>query len=518
MNKEKKILFWFIGTFLLPPISWLISAWYYNVWNTEEMFKILFRINIPGYVLVFASIIYFIVKAKIKDIKNYYTNPQEETLLKAQKSAYFLPRFFMIILPIYTTLGDFPVLLPLDFIDKTEFILGILIGVPIVFLFAIPFYITMNKHLEEFTYNLPFSDKYKPLSISNKLTIVFLFSVIGITVFYISAVLGVLHNNKSMDLSYVLVVKLAIGSFVIIGLTILNLQLFRRQILKPLNKMKERIFKMADGKGDLSQRLLFKSRDELGEMAFGFNQYVEHITKLISEMHSTINSVLHIGSELNTVSEKIAERAAEQAVSIEEIATSMEEMLAQIESNTENASITSEISTKSSMHLSESNKIFMQTINYVSEISTKINIISEIADKTDILSINAAIEAARSGAGSGFAVIAKEIRNLADNTKKASEEISDISESGQKISQTAKVKLEQLIPEILKSANLVNQIVDAGKSQVQGVVSINTAMQQLSDITNNNSSAAEEMSGKASVLKQQAEELKKTIAFFNIKL
>jgi hypothetical protein len=74
MKKEKTILYWFIGTFLLPPVTWLISAWYFDVWNTDEMLKVLLRFNIPVYVMLVAGVIYFIVKHKLSLIRQYLGN------------------------------------------------------------------------------------------------------------------------------------------------------------------------------------------------------------------------------------------------------------------------------------------------------------------------------------------------------------------------------------------------------------------------------------------------------------
>ena len=243
----------------------------------------------------------------------------------------------------------------------------------------------------------------------------------------------------------------------------------------------------------------------------------ESLMKMVTGIKQSSYEIFKASDQLSSSSQEISSNANKQAATTEELSSSMQQMLATISSNTDKAVNTERITTKSAKEIKESNEVFLQTIQSVSNISRKTSIITDIAFQTNILSLNASIEAARAGtSGNSFAVVAQEVRNLAEKSKIASEEINEISYEGQNISKVAGKKLEQLIPEIIKSANLVNDIVIASKEQLSSVEMINNSIGQLTSITNENSASAEEMSASAEELSAQAEHLNSLISGFNI--
>ncbi len=268
-------------------------------------------------------------------------------------------------------------------------------------------------------------------------------------------------------------------------------------------------------KGDLSIELT--KRSDKDELLISLINMVEKLKSIITDVYFSINNVVSGSQQLSSTATSLAQGANEQASSSEQIAASIEEMVSTIQQNTNNARETENISRESSKGMNEVSIKAKQSLDATNMVSKKIRIINNIAEKTDILAINAAIEAARAGEyGKGFAVVAAEIRKLAEVSQKASKEINEITEANSITTAEAGKLTQQVVPNIQKTASLVQIISAASVEQEANAQQISKAIDQLSQVVQENSAAAEEMSTASEQLDSQAEMLREAIMFFNL--
>ena len=195
----------------------------------------------------------------------------------------------------------------------------------------------------------------------------------------------------------------------------------------------------------------------------------------------------------------------------------MEQMASNIKQNADNAQQTEKIALKAADDAKEGGHAVGETVSAMKEIASKISIIEEIARQTNLLALNAAIEAARAGEhGKGFAVVASEVRKLAERSQTAAGEINNLSASSVEVAERAGEMLEKIVPDIQKTAELVQEINAASNEQRAGANQINQAIQQLDQVIQQNAAASEEMASTSEELLSQAEQLQSTIGFFKI--
>jgi methyl-accepting chemotaxis protein len=288
-----------------------------------------------------------------------------------------------------------------------------------------------------------------------------------------------------------------------------------RSVTRPLRECVAVTGRLA--RGELNIAINSDRTDELGQLQESMKSMVVTLSRVVMKVKAAAASVSTMSADINDSSSRMSQGSTEQAASAEEVSSSIEEMNAAIRQNADNAQQTEKIALKSSGDALESGKAVNQAVSAMKEIAGKISIIEEIARQTNLLALNAAIEAARAGEhGKGFAVVAAEVRKLAERSQAAAGEISLLSTSSVEVAEMTGVMLTRLVPDIQKTAELVQEISASSKEQASGANQINNAIQQLNEVIQQNATGAEEMSSTAEELASQAEQLNDSIAFFKV--
>lgn len=288
-----------------------------------------------------------------------------------------------------------------------------------------------------------------------------------------------------------------------------------RAITRPVNQGVD--FAVAMAEGDFSVEMEVRQTDEVGRLVQSLNSMTHRLRGVVSEVLASADNLASGSEELSATSQSVAQGSTEQAASVEEIASSMEEMTQSIRQNSENADRTEGIATKVAKDAEHSGEVVRKSVTAMRDIADKITFVEEIARQTNLLALNAAIEAARAGEhGKGFAVVAAEVRKLAERSGQAASEISEVSATTMKTAEEAGGLLDGLVPEIRKTAALVQEIAASSKEQDRNTTQMKKAVDQLDDIVQQNASASEEMASTSEELASQAEELRQLMSFFKI--
>lgn len=351
-----------------------------------------------------------------------------------------------------------------------------------------------------------------------------------------------IKNAKATADTTILVFFIVLGAVsllvLLVGLLISN------SITKPLAQVVSNAEAMADG--DLGNRLdagIVGRKDEIGALGAAFDRMTRSLAEVVGKIRSS-SDLLSQGSqdlnssadmmaqgieELSSSASQLSQGATEQASSAEEVSSALEEMSVSIKQNADNSLATDQIAKKSSTEAEQGAQAVLDTVDAMRRIASKIAIIEEIARNTNLLALNAAIEAARAGeAGRGFAVVASEVRKLAERSQTAAGEIASISTASVEVAEKAGGLISAIVPQIKKTADLVQEIAAASREQSLGTDQINKAVMQLDTVIQNNasfseelSSTTEELSGQsqnvasmAEEFSEQAKALDETMAFF----
>jgi Methyl-accepting chemotaxis protein (MCP) signalling domain/Chemoreceptor zinc-binding domain len=271
--------------------------------------------------------------------------------------------------------------------------------------------------------------------------------------------------------------------------------------------------------------------DEIGQIASAVAQMADKIRVTIAEIMASGREVTNASAEISTSTTDLSQRTEEQAASLEQTSAAMEQLSSTVKKNAENAQLANQDASTTRDVADHGGQVVAQAVEAMAKIedssrkiSDIIGVIDEIARQTNLLALNAAVEAARAGeAGRGFAVVASEVRSLAQRSSQAAKDIKDLItnsnsqvKDGVDLVNKAGTALAEIVGSIKKVSDIVADIANASSEQATGIEQINKALNQMDEVTQQNSALVEENAATAKTLEHQAQAMDDQVAFFNV--
>ena len=308
-------------------------------------------------------------------------------------------------------------------------------------------------------------------------------------------------------------ITIGLISIVLVGL-ILS-WCIRLWVLRPVAAARAAAQRLAEG--DLAVAIEVKGKDEIAQLLAAMRDMSDNLVGIIHKIRTSAEELVQSSEQIAGTSQNLSQAATQQAATVEETSASVEEISAAVAQNSDNAQATDGIATSSAKSAGEGGEAVRETVQAMRNIAQKIGLVDDIAYQTNLLALNAAIEAGRAGEhGRGFAVVAAEVRKLAQRSQEAAQDISGMANNSVMLAERAGVLLDEMLPSIRKTADLVQEISAASSEQARGLEQITAAVNQMAQTTQVNAAAAEELNSTAEEMSNQAIQLQEMMDYFKL--
>lgn len=315
-----------------------------------------------------------------------------------------------------------------------------------------------------------------------------------------------------------LVLGLAIIVVALLLLLSVAITFMIRKQLQPISQVVNLSDSIESGNLNINiDKKFLHENDEFGHLSLSMQRMAMKLRTIVTSINNAAQDLSMGSVHLSKSSQSLSEGSAEQAATLEQISASVEEMTESIKINTESSRESEKVSQRSSLKADQSGQSVKETVLAMHKIAERINVVQEIAGQTRLLALNASIEAARAGEfGRGFSVVASEVSKLADLSGSAATEIEELANSSLSVANVAGTELQDLVPEIKQASLLMAKMATSHHEQEESIEQINTSLQHLNHVVQQNAAQAEELAATARDSLEQADGLKKVIEFFKM--